>query len=75
MLTAAVVLSVPGLLLPHRGEVRRHPEGQGAETLGAAAAAAAAAAQRRLHVGKPDRLRRPGAAVPRGELKNVWVLQ
>ncbi|XP_036071728.1 CUGBP Elav-like family member 1 [Oryzias melastigma] len=47
------LLYVAGILLPHRGEVCRHQDGQGAEVSGSAAADAAA--QLRLHVGEPDR--------------------
>lgn len=46
--------SPAGLLVPHRGEVRRHAEGQGAAASAAAAGAADAAAQQCDHLGEPD---------------------
>uniref|UniRef100_A0AC11EGV9 CUGBP Elav-like family member 2 n=1 Tax=Ovis aries TaxID=9940 RepID=A0AC11EGV9_SHEEP len=52
-----------GLLFTDRGEVRGHPEGQGAKAPPAAAGAADAAAQH-CHLGEPDGSGRPHPAVP-----------
>lgn len=55
LLTCFLFLPAPaGLLVPHRGEVRRHAEGQGAAASAAAAGAADAAAQQCDHLGGPD---------------------
>lgn len=55
--------SSAGLLVSHRGEVRRHAEGQGATASAAAAGTADAAAQQRHHLGEPDRPGWPHPAV------------
>lgn len=57
-------LSPSGLLVSHRGEVRRHAEGQGAAASATAAGAADAAAQQRHHLGEPDGPGRPHPPVP-----------
>ena len=59
-----------GLLFTDRGEVRGHPEGQGAKAPPAAAGAADAAAQH-CHLGEPDGAGRPHPAVPGGKFLRV----